>query len=100
MKPTAVYRVVAVRTDGKPVLIAEQTTRRGAEAVLRLIERASPYVEVRIEGGPALAAVSPDILEDDTPSRERMAGPVRRELGSVFMRPYDRTEAIPGPLKR
>jgi hypothetical protein len=63
------FRVVGVRPDNEPVLILEQTTRHGAEMVLRLIRCASPFPELRIEGGPeseanemahALSLVTPD----------------------------------------
>jgi hypothetical protein len=63
------FRVVGVRPDNEPVLILEQTTRQGAEMVLRLIQYASPFPELRIEGGPesealemahSLSFVSPD----------------------------------------
>jgi hypothetical protein len=47
-----IYRVVGVRTDGEPVVIVEQSTRQGAETALRLIKYASPFRELRIEGGP------------------------------------------------
>ncbi len=69
MKARPMFRVVGVRSDNEPVLILEQTTRRGAEMVLRLIQYASPFSEIRIEGGPeseapemahSLSLVSPD----------------------------------------
>jgi hypothetical protein len=52
MKPKAMFRVVEVRPDGGPVLIVRQSTLDGAELVKRLIQRESPFSELRIEYGP------------------------------------------------
>jgi hypothetical protein len=52
MNSTAMFGVMGVRTDGEPVVILEQSTRHGAETALRLIRYASPFRELRIEGGP------------------------------------------------
>jgi hypothetical protein len=46
------FRVVGVRADGEAVIIFEQSTRHAAEIVLRLIQYASPFAELHIEGGP------------------------------------------------
>ena len=56
MKAPTMFRVIGVRPTGEPVLIVKQSTRHGAELVLRLIQHASPYSELRIEGGPASPA--------------------------------------------
>ena len=52
MQPTAKFKVVGVCADGKTVVVVEQETREGAEIVVRLIQAASPFKELRIEGGP------------------------------------------------
>jgi hypothetical protein len=52
MKSKAMFRVVEVRPDGGPVLIVRQSTLDGAALVKRLIQRASPFSELRIEYGP------------------------------------------------
>jgi hypothetical protein len=52
MKAKPMFRVVGASPDSEPVLILQQSTRQGAELVLRLIQYASPFSELRIEGGP------------------------------------------------
>ena len=69
MKAKPMFRVVGVRPASEPVLILQQSTRHGAERVLRLIQYASPFSQLRIEGGPdsefdemghALSLLTPD----------------------------------------
>jgi hypothetical protein len=52
-KAKAMFRVVEVRPDGAPVLIVRQSTLDGAALVKRLIQRDSPFSELRIEYGPS-----------------------------------------------
>jgi hypothetical protein len=65
MKAKPMFRVVGVRPDSEPFLILQQSTRHGAELVLRLIQNASPFSEVRIEGGPP-QVLTPDDRSEGT----------------------------------
>jgi hypothetical protein len=52
MNASEMFRIVGVRTNGERDILARQETRDTAERVVRLIQGASPYKELRIEGGP------------------------------------------------
>jgi hypothetical protein len=52
MKPKTMFRVVQVSPDGGPELIVKQSTLQGAALVMRLIQRSSPLMDLRIEWGP------------------------------------------------
>ena len=69
MKTKAAFRVVGVRQDGELVLIMKHSTPQGAELVRRLIQHASPYAELRIEGGPESDVATRQVIAVDETSR-------------------------------
>jgi hypothetical protein len=83
MKAKPMFRVVGVRPEREPVLILQQSTRHGAELVLRLIQYASPFSELRIEGGPdseayEMAHAPPLLTTNDGETGERIDAVVAR----------------------